>query len=158
MLAALMALLTPWLFEMSRVVLEVALYPLVVVLFLLCVHRASTKTRWQWIEIISFGATLALVTYTYSIGRLIGPLFALGLIFFASRGRRAGVLKTWALYSLTLAPLLLFQRRNPDALTGRFTLITYLEPPYTSAYNLREFARHYLGNLNPWRLFVTGDP
>ena len=24
--------------------------------------------------------------------------------------------------------------------------------------NLREFVRHYLGNLNPWRLFVTGDP
>jgi hypothetical protein len=158
MFVALMTLLTPWLFEMSRVVLEVALYPLIVVLFLLCAHHGSTKTRWHWGQIISLAATLALLTYTYSIGRLIGPLFALGLIFFASRERRAGVLKTWALYAITLAPLVLFQRRNPGALTGRFSLITYLEPSYTSADNLREFARHYLGNLNPWRLFVTGDP
>jgi 4-amino-4-deoxy-L-arabinose transferase-like glycosyltransferase len=157
-LVALMTLLTPWLFEMSRVVLEVALYPLIVVLFLLCAHRSSTKTRWHWVQIIFLAVTLALVTYTYSIGRLIGPLFALGLIFFASRERRAGVLKTWALYAVTLLPLLLFHRRNPGALTGRFSLITYLEPSYTSTDNLREFVKHYLGNLNPWRLFVTGDP
>ena len=158
MLVALMALLTPWLFEMSRVVLEVALYPLIVALFLLCAHYASTKKFWRWREVVSLAMTLALLTYTYSIGRLIGPLFALGLIFFASRGRRAGVLKTWALYAVTLLPLVLFHRRNPGALSARFSIITYLEPSYTSAANLREFARHYLGNLNPWRLFVTGDP
>jgi 4-amino-4-deoxy-L-arabinose transferase-like glycosyltransferase len=157
-LVILMALLTPWLFEMSRVVLEVALYPLVVALFLLCAHYASTKVRWRWREIVPLATTLALLTYTYSIGRLIGPLFALGLIFFASPGRRVGLLKTWALYAVTLVPLLLFQRRNPGALSARFSIITYLEPSYTSADNFREFARHYLGNLNPWRLFVTGDP
>jgi 4-amino-4-deoxy-L-arabinose transferase-like glycosyltransferase len=157
-LVALMALLTPWLFEMSRVVLEVALYPLVTVLFLVCAYRGSTKARWDWGQIISLAMMLALLTYTYSIGRLLGPLFALGLIFFASRERRAGVLKTWTLYAITLVPLLLFQRRNPGTLTGRFSLITYLEPSYTSVDNLREFVRHYLGTLNPWRLFVTGDP
>lgn len=157
-LVSAMALLTPWLFEMSRVVLEVALYPLVTALFLICAYRGSTKARWDWGQIISLAMMLALLTYTYSIGRLLGPLFALGLILFASRGRRAGVLKTWALYAITLVPLLLFQRRNPGTLTGRFSLITYLEPSYTSADNVREFVRHYLGNLNPWRLFVTGDP
>ena len=47
-LVALMALLTPWLFEMSHVVLEVALYPLIVVLFLLSALRGSTKTRWAF--------------------------------------------------------------------------------------------------------------
>jgi 4-amino-4-deoxy-L-arabinose transferase-like glycosyltransferase len=153
-----MALLTPWLFEMSRVVLEVSLYPLIVVLFLICAHRGSTRTRWGWAEIVSLALTLALLTYTYSIGRLMGPLFALGLIFFATRERRAGVLTTWFLYALTLVPLLLFQKRNPGTLTGRFSLITYLEPSFTSADNLREFVKHYLGNLNPWKLFVTGDP
>jgi 4-amino-4-deoxy-L-arabinose transferase-like glycosyltransferase len=157
-LVSAMALLTPWLFEMSRVVLEVALYPLVIVLFLICAYRGSTKARWDWGQIISVAMMLALLTYTYSIGRLLGPLFALGLIFFASRERRAGVLKTWALYAITLAPLLVYQRRNPGTLTGRFSLVTYLEPSYTSVDNLREFVRHYLGNLNPWRLFVTGDP
>jgi 4-amino-4-deoxy-L-arabinose transferase-like glycosyltransferase len=157
-LIAMMALLTPWLFEMSRVVLEVALYPLVIVLFLICAYRGSTKARWDWGQIISLAMMLALLTYTYSIGRLLGPLFALGLIFFASGQRRAGVLKTWALYAITLVPLLVYQRRNPGTLTGRFSLVTYLEPSYTSADNVREFVRHYFGNLNPWRLFVTGDP
>ncbi|HEV2826618.1 MAG TPA: glycosyltransferase family 39 protein [Pyrinomonadaceae bacterium] len=158
MLVALMALLTPWLFEMSRVVLEVALYPLIVALFLLCTHYASTRKFWRWREVVSLAMTLALLTYTYSIGRLIGPLFALGLVLFASRGRRAGVLKTWALYAIGLVPLLLFHRHNPGALSARFSIITYLEPSYTSAANFREFARHYLRNLNPWSLFVTGDP
>jgi 4-amino-4-deoxy-L-arabinose transferase-like glycosyltransferase len=158
LLLALMALVTPWLFEMSRVVLEVALYPLVIVLFLICAHHASTKVRWSWREAICLATTLALVTYTYSIGRLIGPLFALGLIFFATRARRSGLITTWALYALSLLPLMIFQRRHPGALSARFALISYLEPPYLTADNAWEFVKHYFGNLNPWRLLVTGDP
>jgi 4-amino-4-deoxy-L-arabinose transferase-like glycosyltransferase len=158
LLVALMALLTPWIFEISRVVLEVALYPLVIVLFLLCAHHASTKARWSWREVTCLAATLALVTYTYSIGRLVGPLFALGLILFAARGRRLGVVATWALYALSLLPLIIFQRRHPGALSARFALISYLEPPYLIADNAWEFVKHYFGNLNPLRLLVTGDP
>lgn len=157
-LVAVMALLTPWLFEMSRVVLEVALYPLVIVGFLLCAHWASTKARWSWREAACLAATLALVTYTYSIGRLVGPLFALGLVIFASRERRAGIVTTWVLYAVSLIPLVVFQRRHPGALSARFSLISYLEPPYVSADNAWEFVKHYFGNLNPWRLLVTGDP
>src|SRR6266508_4083493 len=41
LLMIVMALLTPWLFELSRVAIEVAMYPLAVALFLLCVQRAS---------------------------------------------------------------------------------------------------------------------
>lgn len=157
-LVALMALLTPWLFEISRVVLEVSLYPICIVLFLLCAHHVSTKIAWSWKDTFSLALTLALLTYTYSIGRMVGPLFALGLIFFASRERRGGVLKTWALYAVTLVPILQFQRHNSGALTGRFTLITFLKPPYAAAGNAWEFIKHYFGNMNPWRLFVTGDP
>ncbi len=158
LLLALMALLTPWLFEMSRVVLEVALYPFVIAVFLLSAHQASTKVRWSWREATCLAASLALVTYTYSIGRLVGPLFALGLIFFASRGRRGGVVTTWAMYAASLLPLVIFQRRYPGALSARFSLISYLEPPYLGTGNAWEFAKHYFGNLNPWRLLVTGDP
>lgn len=158
LLVAVMALLTPWLFEMSRVVLEVALYPLVIVLFLICVHHASAKVRWSWRVATCLATTLALVSYTYSIGRLIGPLFALGLIFFATRARRPGIITTWALYALSLLPLLIFQRRHPGALSARFALISYLDPPYLTVDNAWEFIKHYFGNLNPWRLLVTGDP
>ena len=158
LLVAVMALLTPWLFEMSRVVLEVALYPLVIVVFLLTAHWASTKIRWSWREATCLAATLALVTYTYSIGRLVGPLFALGLIFFFTRARRAGIVTSWILYAASLVPLVIFQRGNPGALGARFSLISYLEPPFLSAENAWEFVKHYFGNLNPWRLLVTGDP
>jgi 4-amino-4-deoxy-L-arabinose transferase-like glycosyltransferase len=157
-LLVLMTLLTPWLFELSRVVLEVALYPLVIVLFLIAARRASTKIRWAWIDILSLAVTLALVTYTYSIGRMIGPLFALGIVFLASKERRSAVIAIWALYAASLAPLFIFQRSHPGALSGRFTLITYLQPPYSVAEYAWEFAKHYVGNFNPVRLLVSGDP
>jgi 4-amino-4-deoxy-L-arabinose transferase-like glycosyltransferase len=158
LLVAVLALLTPWLFELSRVVLEAALYPLVLTLFLLCAHRASTRARWNVRDVLCLTTTLALTTYTYSIGRLLGPLLALGLIFFASRGRRLGLMLTWVLYILTLIPILLFNRRHPGALLGRFYLITYLDPQTSYAELGWNFGKHFFGNFNPWRLFVNGDP
>src|SRR5882672_4583356 len=157
-LVVLTALLTPWLFELSRVVLEVSLYPLVLALCLWCVYRASQKPRWSWIEILLLAVTLALITYTYSIGRLLGPLLALGLIFFVTRGRRLGLLLTWGLYALTLVPMFLFQRRHSNALSGRFSIITYITRQNTPGNIAWEFVKHYFGNFNPWRLLVTGDP
>src|SRR4051812_12779037 len=68
------ALLTPWLYESSRLVFEVAAYPLAVVLFLSALWRASVKERWTYVDVVSLAATLALLTYTYSIGRLLAPL------------------------------------------------------------------------------------
>src|SRR5262252_3338452 len=66
-----LALMTPWLFEVSRLVLETFFYPMAVVLFLSAVHCAQKKERWGWLNIVAIAATLALVTYTYSIGRLL---------------------------------------------------------------------------------------
>lgn len=157
LLVTLFALLTPWLFELSRVVVEVALYPLVITLFLLCVHRASTKVRWSWREAVCMAGSLTLVTYTYSIGRLFGPLLAVGLVLFASRARRAGLVLTWSLYALTLIPLAIFQQRYPGALMGRFNLVTYITPQSTYAEIAGEFIKHYLASINPWKLLVTGD-
>src|SRR2546425_9571360 len=44
-LVAVTALLTPWLFELSRVVMEVTLYPLALALCLLYVWRASPRSK-----------------------------------------------------------------------------------------------------------------
>ena len=154
-LSATFALLTPWLFELSRLVLEVALYPLVISLFLYSVWRASTKRVWRWPEIVSLSATLALITYTYSIGRLLAPLVALGLCFFASRERRRGLLLTMAAYAATLIPMAIARQRHPEAITGRFQYLTYIAPQSNAAEIVREFVKHYLRNLNPWRLFVV---
>ena len=154
----LLALLTPWLFEMSRIVLEVALYPLMLALFLLAAHAASTRLRWLTREIVTLAVTLALVTYTYSIGRLLGPLFALALCLLASRARLWGLLATWSLYLLSFVPIFLFNRAQPGALSARFHLITYIDDQTSYLKLAWKFLSHFAGNLDPWKLFVTGDP
>lgn len=152
------AFMTPWLFEISRVVLEVSLYPLVLVLFLFCVRHSSLKSRWGWIETLCLSVTLALLTYTYSIGRLLAPLLAFGLLLLATRERWPGLIRTWAIYLLTLIPLLSYQRRHAGALTDRFYLISNLKPGNSPWQNIWEFSKHYLGNIDPRRLFLNGDP
>jgi hypothetical protein len=154
---ALSALLTPWLYEGSRLAFEAAIYPLGATLLLLALRRAYVKERWTTSDVLAVAATLALLTYSYSIGRLLGPLLAVGLVLFVTRRNIARVLQTWVAYALALAPLLVFARRNPGALTGRFKLLTYVTPRSTLASDAAEFARHYLDDINPWRWLLTGE-
>jgi hypothetical protein len=158
LVVGLTTLLTPWLFELSRVVIEVAMYPLLLALFLLCLQRASEKTSWSMPIVIGLASSLALLTYTYSIGRLLGPLFALGLVLFVTRERWRSVLLTWAVFALLLVPLFVFHLRNPGALTGRFKLITFITDQSGYGEIAFDFLKHYAGNLNPWRMLVSGDP
>jgi 4-amino-4-deoxy-L-arabinose transferase-like glycosyltransferase len=159
LLVGLTALLTPWLFELSRLVVEVAAYPLAVALFLVCLRRASRRDAWPLADALAVALTLALLTYTYSIGRLLAPLLALGLLLFAAtRARMRSVLKTLALYALTLAPLFVFNFRHPGALTERFKLITYVGAQGGYAHDAFEFVKHYAANMSPWAFAVTGDP
>ncbi|HEV7891803.1 MAG TPA: glycosyltransferase family 39 protein [Pyrinomonadaceae bacterium] len=158
LVVALSALLTPWLYESSRLVFEVAAYPLAVVLFLLALRRASERERWARVDVASLAATLALLTYTYSVGRLLAPLLAAGLALFVTRRNLARVALTWAAYALALAPLVVFNLRNPGALTERFQLITYLNPESGFAEGAREFILHYLADVNPVRWLSTGEP
>jgi 4-amino-4-deoxy-L-arabinose transferase-like glycosyltransferase len=158
LLVALSALLTPWIFELSRVAFEVALYPLAVTLFLLCLQRAATKAKWTWLDVGCLTSTLMLLTYTYSIGRLLAPMLALGLVIFATRARWSGILRTWAMYILTLVPMIVFQRRHADALTGRFKLISYIKAESSLTGIGWEFIKHYFANLNPAKLLLSGDP
>ncbi|CAN5881268.1 hypothetical protein BH18ACI4_BH18ACI4_07940 [soil metagenome] len=155
---AVSAMLTPWLFELSRVVFEVALYPLALALFFLCLHSAAQKAEWSWRDTIPLATTLGLLTYTYSIGRLLAPLLALGLLLFIQRVGWSSVLPAWGLYVLTLVPVVVFNSRHPGALTGRFSLITYLTPGNSPGEIALGFLKHYAANVNPWRLLITGDP
>jgi 4-amino-4-deoxy-L-arabinose transferase-like glycosyltransferase len=158
LLTFLTALLTPWLFGLSRVAVEVAAYPLAVTLFLLSTRRASSKEAWGLADSAFVAAALALVTYTYSTGRLYGPLLALGLALLATkRARVRPLLTTWLLYGLALVPLYVYHRRHPEALTQRFSYMTYITPESGYAEVAWEFVRHFLGNLNPWRMVITGD-
>ncbi len=159
LLTFLTALLTPWLFGLSRVVVEVAAYPLAVALFLLATRRAARKEAWGLVDSSLVAAALAVVTYTYSTGRLTGPLLALGLaLLVTKRARVPSLLTTWLLYAVALVPAFVYRARNPEALTKRFSYLTYATPESGWAEDAWEFVKHFVGNLNPWRLLVTGDP
>lgn len=154
----LLALLTPWLFEVSRLVFETFFYPMALVLFLLAVYYAQRKQSWNWLTVGTLAATLMLLTYTYTIGRLLGPLMAFGLVLFAnSRDRLIGVAKTWFLYGVTLVPLLIFKLRHPEALTQRFYLISYIKPESPWREIVPKFIRRYLEDLSLINLLVDGD-
>ena len=156
-IVGLTALLTPWLFEVGRLVLETFFYPMALVLFLWAVWRAHKKSRWAWRDCLLLALTLALLTYTYTIGRLLAPLLALGLIsFIISWQRLFGVIKTWCLFAVTCLPILVFRWRNPG-LTTRFYLISYIKPQSTWGEILSAFAHRYLEDIGPYLLLVKGD-
>jgi hypothetical protein len=154
---AISALFTPWFYENSRLVFEVALYPSICVLFLLALLRATQKSAWQLRDVLALSATLALLTYSYSVGRFFGPLLAIGLVLFLKRHGWRSVISVWVGYGLTLTPLVLFWRNHPGALSNRFALLTYITPDSKPAQAASEFVRHYVANLNPWRWLVTGE-
>jgi hypothetical protein len=151
------ALLTPWLYEASRLVFEVSVYPLVCVLFLLALRRASSRAKWTVSDVILLGCGLALLTYSYSIGRLLAPLLAAGLAFFISRRNLPRVLLTWAAYAVTLIPLLLYSLRHPGALLERFGSITYISRYSSSGGVIIGFLVHYLADMDPSRWLITGE-
>lgn len=151
------ALLTPWLYEGSRLVFEVAAYPLVCAGFLLVVWRASQRHWWNAADIFCVATLLALLTYTYSIGRLLGPLLAVGMAWFVSRANLGRVVATWTLYGFTLIPIAVFASRHPGALTGRFSAITSLRADATLGANAAALLLQFVRDVNPWRWLVTGE-
>jgi hypothetical protein len=84
-------------------------------------------------------------------------MIALGLGLFINRVRWRSVVATWFLYGLLLIPLLIFHHQHPDALTGRFKALTYLGTGASLITKVKDFALHYLANVNPWRWLVTGE-
>lgn len=158
LLVAVIAIFTPWLFDVSRLVMETFFYPMAVALFLLAVYAAQKKERWSWPNILAIAATLALLTYSYTIGRLLGPLLAVGLVvFITSYDRLISVLKTWPAFMLTLLPLLIFKARHPQALTQRFYLVSYIQPDSPLKEIIPRFIHRYLEDLSLVSLLLDGD-
>ena len=66
------ALLTPWFFEIGRLVFDAHFSAFTVVLFLLAAYRIQSKETWSWRDITMVAGSLALVTYGYFSGRVLG--------------------------------------------------------------------------------------
>src|SRR3989440_10561864 len=78
------ALLTPWFFDIRGLVLEPHIVPFAVTLFLLAVWYAQAGQNWNWRIIAGLVGSLALLTYCYTSGRVLGGLLAVGLLLFAA--------------------------------------------------------------------------
>lgn len=152
------ALLTPWLFDIRGLVFEPHFVAFAVTFFLLAVWYAQATVNWNWRVIASLAGSLALLTYCYTSGRILGALLALGLILFATRMQRLiGVIQTWLLYGLTLVPILLFNRQHPQALLRRLYEISYIRPGVPFREIASEFVRRYLEDQSLYALLMTGD-
>jgi len=129
--------------------------------FLLAAYRIQSKEKWHWQDIAMVAGSLAVVTYGYLSGRVLAPLFALGLLFFATtRHRLFGVVKIWLAYGVTLVPLILFNRSHHGVLTKRLWEVTYIKPgaPWTEiASEVAKFVRCYLQDQSLTPLLMTGD-
>lgn len=159
-ITALMALVTPWLFETGRLAFGASLLPFAVVVFLTALYAAHRKGSWTLLNVAAIGASLGLVTYTYSIGRLLGPLLALGLLSFATdKTRLVNVLKAWGAYAIALIPMVIFHFRNPGALAGRFNMTVGIVDPNKAFWEIGlEFLKNYAGNVSPQKMLFVGDP
>src|SRR6516164_11243824 len=82
------ALVTPWLFEIGRLVWDAHFSAFTVVLFLVATFNVTSKERWNGLDIAIVAGSLAVITYGYFSGRVLAPLFALGLMFFATAKHR----------------------------------------------------------------------
>src|SRR6476469_9202748 len=155
------ALLTPWFFEIGRLVWDAHFSAFTIVLFLVAAYRIQSKETWRWRDIIMVAGSLAVVTYGYFSGRVLAPSFALGLLFFATTKHRLfGVLKIWFAYAATLVPLILFNRSHSGVLTKRLWEVTYIKtdvPWEHIPFQFAEFVRCYLQDQSLTPLLLTGD-
>ena len=152
------ALLTPWFFEGRGLLLEPQFVPMALAPFLLAVYHVQRRESWNWLDVTMLAASLALVTYCYTSGRLLGPLLALGLLFFAtSRQRFISVIKTGLLYGGTLIPILVFNWSHGGILSKRIGEISYIRPGVPWREIGSQFIERYLEDQGLTGLLLTGD-
>jgi hypothetical protein len=152
------ALLTPWFFEGRGLLIEPQFMPMALAPFLLTLYHVQKKESWSWLEVAMLAATLALVTYCYTIGRILAPFLALGLLLFATtRQRLLSVIKAGLLFGVTLVPILVFNSRNPGLLTKRLHEASYLLSGGSWSEIASQFVKRYLEDQSLMGLLVNGD-
>src|ERR1051326_2764139 len=57
LLVAVIAIFTPWLFDVSRLVMETFFYPMALVLFLIALYAAQRKDSWSWFNVLAIAST-----------------------------------------------------------------------------------------------------
>ena len=150
--------LTPWLFELGRVALEVATQPLLVALLLLVLLRVWRRQRWTAQEGALVGVVLGVLLYSYTGDRLLAPLLAAALAVFASRGRWRWLLTAWATFAAFLLVLGVYAIRHPGTVTARYGATTIAQPGRSDAWVVMQAIANWFHDINPWFWATSGDP
>jgi 4-amino-4-deoxy-L-arabinose transferase-like glycosyltransferase len=150
--------LTPWLFELGRVALEASTQPLLAVLLLLSLERASRLERYTVTQGVVAGALAGLLTYSYTGSRLLGPLLAGAFVVFAGSSRWRFVLAAWASFLTALLPLGVYALRHPGDLTARYQATTIARNGLSGPGLVAQAVANWLHDIDPWHWATAGDP
>jgi len=158
-LAAVLGGATPWLFELGRIAIEATTQPLLVVLVLLVLERASRLGRFDVRHGVVAGVLLMLLTYAYTGSRLLGPLLAVALAVYAGgAGRRRLLVSAWATFALGLVPMGVYALRHPGALTSRYEATTIARDGLSGVDLVLQAAGNWFRDIDPWHWATAGDP
>lgn len=108
---------------------------------------------------LACGLVLGTSIYTYSTARLLSPLMLAAL--WVSQLRRRSLRRLTLLtlgFLLSLVPYLVFAIHHPDAATGRFKQISYLDDPISLTVKIALFLRNLAAYWSPGFLILDGDP
>jgi hypothetical protein len=155
--AAVGAGLTPWLFQLGRLAVDTSMFPFAVALVVLAVDGWARSSRRQLLWSVGLGASLALLTYAYSAGRLLGVLLAAALVFFAGSVQWRSLIAAGLSYCLFLIPLAVYAIRRPSGLTARYHETAFPTDGMTIPGIAAHAFANYLHDLNPWHWVVSGD-
>ncbi|HXG75210.1 MAG TPA: glycosyltransferase family 39 protein [Gaiellaceae bacterium] len=150
--------LTPWLFELGRVALEASTQPLLVVLLLLWLLRCERRTLRSARAGAVAGLLLALLTYSYTGSRLLGPLLAGALVLFAGRERARWLAGAWGAFAVALLPLGAYALRHPGALTARYEATTIARDDASPLRIVAQALSNWVHDVNLWHWATAGDP
>jgi hypothetical protein len=155
---ACLAGLTPWIFQLGRVAYDTSTFPFAAALILVAADvwwRGRTKLL---LRSIFLGAALALLTYDYAAGRLLGPLLAVALLVFARRSTLRAITYVWATYAVLLIPFAAYRVRHPSGLTARYDAATFVTDGMSIPHIVGQAVVNYLQDVNPFYWVYAGDP
>ncbi|MFL5982736.1 MAG: hypothetical protein ACJ74R_13610 [Gaiellaceae bacterium] len=151
-----LAAATPWFFDVSRLVFEVALEPALLAALLVLLATVRDADTWSLGRCVALGVTLALIAYGYAGGRALAPLLAAALVVFVTRDRWRSVVYTWFAFAIALIPMAVVQIRHPGSLLSRYHHVSATAGDSLPAAGANVAANAFRA-LNLWRWSTAGD-